>query len=58
MPEQPGGSSDLSRNQSTGKPRQQRDTNMVLKFHKIMHVPYNLMSITENDAKAHIQAPC
>ena len=28
MPEQPGGSSELSRNQNTGKPWQQRGTNM------------------------------
>ena len=44
IPEQQGDSSELSRNPSTEKPRQQRGTNMDGKFQEIMDMPYNLMS--------------
>ena len=44
MSEQQEDSSELSRNPSTGKPRQQRGTSLDLKFQEIMHMLYNLMS--------------
>ena len=44
MPEQQEGSSELSRNTSTDKTRQQKGTNMDEKFQEIMHMPYNLVS--------------
>ena len=48
MPElQEDSSEELSRNPSTGKPRQQRGTTMDGKFQEIMHMPYNMMSNME-----------
>ena len=44
MPEQQGGSSELSRNQSTDKPKDQRGSSMDGQFQEIMHMPHNLMS--------------
>ena len=43
MPEQQGDWSELSRNPSTDKPRQQRGTNMDRKLQEIMHMLYILM---------------
>ena len=35
--------SDLSRSQSTDKPKHQENTNMDGKFQETMHMPYNLI---------------
>ena len=39
MPEQQGDSSEVTRNLSTDKPRQQRGKNMDGRFQQIMHTP-------------------
>ena len=44
MPEQQEDSSELSRDPSTDKARQQGGTNMEGQFQEIMHMLYNLMS--------------
>ena len=43
MKEQQGESSELSRSQSTDKPRHQENINMDGKFEETMHMPYNLI---------------